>query len=199
MRCCQNSCSVPWDNMNNSSNQPLPPEDSGSKRNLQPVDAAAIPRMSEGHAVLTVVYLGKGVYRALALDGQGRRCLLCEGSSVTEVRAYINRVVRNGDIVIMSDALRMLQLLEMPTASLRTPESAPACAPFLPADMFETVGGASWAERGIEAQIIRLKGASEANGPGRLTGIVDLRPGQQHDEAGPDDHSGDDPDASTRN
>jgi hypothetical protein len=207
---CQKSCRPPCRGMSNNPNQPLPPNDNDPSAKQKGCLPTRVPRMKNGTAFFMVGYLGNGVYAVFAAGAQGRKYKLFVGSSISEVRAYLNGVQRPGDGIMMSDALQMLEMLERPTVELRPGECEPWQAPFLPTCELETVAGVAPSDGAVEHTKPEVEGAEtpaeEAPAPGqpstaeqaifmidqrlhstnRLSGIIDLTVGAEPTPQGDD-------------
>jgi hypothetical protein len=196
--------------MSNNPNQPLPPNDNDPSAKQKGCPPTRVPRLKGGAAFFLVGYLGSGAYAVFATDIRARKYKLFVGSSISEARDYLNGVQRPGDRIMMSDALRTLELLGRPTIELRPAECEPWQAPFLPTREMERVAGVATGDGAVEEPKPEVKGAEspaegapapeESSSEGqvifmidhplhstnRLSGIIDLTVGTEPTTEGDD-------------
>ena len=69
--------------------------------------------------VFAIVYLGGGSYALDLIEEGGGPRRLCQGRSVVAMRRQLAKVQRHRDILLMSEALRALELTVVPVKRLR--------------------------------------------------------------------------------
>jgi hypothetical protein len=136
--------------MSNSTNQPLPPNDNDPVAKQRHSRRLRIPRLQDGSAFFVVCYMGEGVYAVFAADSQSRQFKIFQGASLADARTYLKGIQQPGDAIMMSDALRTLELLDRPTAAMRPDEGDSWQVPFLPMCELESVAGIEAAAPKVE-------------------------------------------------